>query len=84
MDSERLLLDIYANMMSVVLGTQDKNLTEWGYHKLNLMKKALNDKWRHELSCSEFTIDSILCIYERLRKIEIKKERWKSSKSKLK
>jgi hypothetical protein len=68
--------------MFLVLNVQDnKKLSEWGYQKLGLMRKALSEKWRYELPCGEGVVDGMLCVYERLRKIEMKRERWKSSKS---
>ena len=44
------------------------------------MRKALSEKQRNELPCGEWVVDGMLCVYERLRKIEMKRERWKSSK----
>ena len=40
----------------------------------------MSEKRRNELPCSEWVLDGMLCVYERLRKIEMKSERLKSSK----
>ena len=77
------MLDIYANLMFGVLNSGEEKLVEWGYAKLALMRRALSEKWRSELPCGKRLANGMLCVYERLRKIELKKTKKSKSKTEL-